>query len=297
MVISHHVNWKIPEEAVLMGMMPVHFLNAALWDLKKDPVATWKSILNKSNPITKTEKVGAGVYHKFKFAAETQERTYMSKLLEHSVQRFKVDFLVSALNITDPAEQSKWKIVPEIVVTNFADKQNPHFDLPKPQRKQSYMIHISMQREGSFLSIFDEDTMSHRFVYVPFGTYLALRGDVWHSGFFGRRGNLRLHLVILRGELPEPAILHEAGSNMAQILMAEREVAQQDFEGNNGGKAMHEAFLEWHERQTVHLVEAWERVLAEYNGGERISELLSNLDLSRIKPKSGGQKRKHDGEE
>ena len=284
-VLSHHVDWRIPKEAAVMGMMPAPFLNSAMWDLKQEPIDTWRSINGKSDPINKTEKRRAGFYHVFKMSGNTAERTYLSKWLEQSVRNFKEDFLASAVNITDAAERAKWKIYAEGVRTEFASLQKAHLDMPEELREQSYMIHIPLQREGSMLSVFDNEAMTHRYVYIPFGTYLALRGDVWHSGIFGKPGNLRFHLVIVRGDLPEPAILHGTDTTSAEVMEALRGEAEREFGEKNGGKAMHEAFLDWHERQTLYFVEAWERVLANYNGGRRVSGLLSNLDLAAIRKK------------
>ena len=281
---THCVEWSIPEEAALMGMMPPRFLSNILGDLKQNPERKWKSIRNKSEKISKTDSTGAGMCHMFEFSGTTRADTCMSNLLEDSIRKFKVTFLESALETRDEKEQAEWNMHPGMVLTNYAAFQEPHLDMPEDMREDCHIFHTPMQREGSVLSLFDVERKIHRHVHVPLGTCLALRGDVWHSGFFGNPGNIRFHMVIIRGEMPHPAKLHTLKEkNRRDGVVETRDVGHDSFEKNNDGKKKHQEFLECHERQTVLFVEAWERVLANGNDGHRMSHLLSNLDISGMK--------------
>jgi hypothetical protein len=225
----------------------------------------------------------------------------MGNWMESCIHQFKVSFLETGLNIVDADEQAKWNIHPGVVLTDFADFQEPHLDMPKELRKNCYILHVPVQREGSVVSVFDPEKLIHRYIYLPFGTFLALRGDVWHSGFFGNPGNVRFHMVILRGTLPDPAILYcMEDPKDRELMVAGRDVAHDLFMEENDGKIMDEVFLAWHERQTLLLVEAWERVLANLNGGHKVSDLLSNLVVEGMKKRAadrGNAMKKTEGKE
>ena len=283
--ITHYVdkeNWSVPTDATLMGIMPPHFLHMLIWELKNDQNRKWQKIRNKSSPISKTENARVGLYHMFEYSGTTMRETYLCKYLEHCIERFKIEFLSNVLKLKDPAEHKLWFIWPGTVFTDEASFQDPHFDFHPSMHKNVWIIHIPLQSEGSVISLFDEKKVTHRYVSVTFGTYLALRGDVLHSGFFGKPGNVRFHLVIMRGPLPEPAMLHTPSDPEIYAALREARSAPHRQHLESHPKPLHEEFLEWHERQTVLFVEAWKRVLANCNGGER-NHNLSNLDVAATK--------------
>ena len=61
------MRWKIEEQAVLMGMMPPHFLSNILWQLKTNQEQKWSKIRKQSDAIGKTDDSGAGRYHMFQY--------------------------------------------------------------------------------------------------------------------------------------------------------------------------------------------------------------------------------------
>ena len=287
------VEWPgIRPGSVLAGFMGVEFFCRVLWDLKvNDGGATWESIMRSddTHDISETYEKGAGVYHKFTWNSDAvnNRRTYLCNATECSIKEFKEVFLRKALmGNVDQDELDAWKPYPMAVATKESAFQTAHLDMDEKMRLWSYMIHIPMQKEGSVISVFNPETKSHRYVYVPFGTYLALRGDVWHSGFYGNPGNVRFHIVIMRGDLPATAKLHTLEENqLADKLHDARAGPNEKYMEEHGGQPMYQDFLEWHERQTVLLAEAWERILRKRNGGKigvkgHIS--LANLDADVI---------------
>jgi hypothetical protein len=63
---------------------------------------------------------------------------------------------------------------------------------------------MPLQKEGMLLSVWDipikdgvrDDDAKHQYIFVPFGSYIALRSDVLHSGVYGSSGNCRFHMIL-----------------------------------------------------------------------------------------------------
>jgi len=65
-----------------------------------------------------------------------------------------------------------------------------------------YVLHAPLYEEGCWLDIYhikkedDKPNLVHPVrVYIPFCQFLIVRGDVVHSGSYGSKGNIRLHIV------------------------------------------------------------------------------------------------------
>jgi hypothetical protein len=87
---------------------------------------------------------------------------------------------------------------PGIVYTDAAYAQAAHTDFDECEceaSKKSWILHMPLQKEGMLLSVWDYDHL-HNYVFIPFGSYLAIRSDVMHSGVYGEAGNCRFHLIL-----------------------------------------------------------------------------------------------------
>jgi hypothetical protein len=97
---------------------------------------------------------------------------------------------------------------PGVVYTETPFHQRAHADFDEVSQepvKKSWILHMPLQREGMLLSIWeapiadtagDNSSMDHKYTYVPFGSYIALRSDVLHSGVYGSSGNVRFHMIL-----------------------------------------------------------------------------------------------------
>ena len=69
-----------------------------------------------------------------------------------------------------------------------------------------WAVHIPICKEGMILRIWKAGgpkKLSKKEVnmpvelHIPFGAFLATRGDVYHAGFFGGTGNVRIHVKMV----------------------------------------------------------------------------------------------------
>ena len=111
-------------------------------------------------------------------------------------------------------------------------------------------MHIPLQLEGSMLSVSDAGNAIQQFVYVPFGTFLAVRADVCHSGPFGNAGSIQFHAVIGREGTPPP---HVPSPIKCGKLMEEK--CESDFR----------AFFDYHCRKTNRISMAHAEMLTQMN--------------------------------
>ena len=84
-----------------------------------------------------------------------------------------------------------------LLVTREPMVQTAHIDFPKMKRKETklgYILDMPLCHEGSYLFLWSEDGLRNEMLKIPFGTFLLRRSDVFHGGYGGRTGNLRLHL-------------------------------------------------------------------------------------------------------
>ena len=87
-----------------------------------------------------------------------------------------------------------------LIETDKAGHQAPHVDdkgcLQKNKSYRPFILHHPLCEEGSSLQIWlpnKKGSHSPTLVHIPFGTALVLRGDVYHAGSYGNKGNLRFH--------------------------------------------------------------------------------------------------------
>ena len=99
----------------------------------------------------------------------------------------------------------------------------------------AWIVHMPLCSEGLALQVClnpVEKQICRQFIYIPFGQMLILRSDIYHSGHFGGKGNMRFHAVIAQenrftfdrlcrlfpgGEHPKSEKLHPA-SEVIPIL-------------------------------------------------------------------------------
>lgn len=96
---------------------------------------------------------------------------------------------------------------PGIIITLESFHQTPHRDFHitncrKDENLSIWILHLPLCREGLELNVWENMNKTDKKgspikVFVPFGTYLLLRGDVTHGGCFGERGNTRFHMAML----------------------------------------------------------------------------------------------------
>ena len=112
----------------------------------------------------------------------------------------------------EPGEIS-WEFYPSIVFTKgTASHQKPHLDFPMAHTMRAgripFILHLPLCEEGLALQLWKcwkgelLGSISPKFIFVPFGSALLLRADVYHAGCYGTKGNFRLHGMILPPDLP-----------------------------------------------------------------------------------------------
>jgi hypothetical protein len=103
--------------------------------------------------------------------------------------------------------KSTHSLAPGVVYTESSFSQAAHLDFDETSLdpiEKSWIIHLPLQREGMLLSVWDipilkdirDDHAQHDYIFVPFGSYIALRSDVLHSGVYGSTGNSRFHMIL-----------------------------------------------------------------------------------------------------
>ena len=91
-----------------------------------------------------------------------------------------------------------------LVGTKKPAEQNPHCDfLDKEVQMQTCIVHAPLCSEGAVVSAFDPKNDTHWHVHLPFGMFMVMRGDVWHSGFCGSPGNVHFRVIIALGKMPQ----------------------------------------------------------------------------------------------
>jgi hypothetical protein len=125
-----------------------------------------------------------------------------------------MDRLATQGDIVLETREECWEFYPSIVFTKgSASHQKPHLDFPMANLMRAgrvpYVLHLPLCKEGLALQIWrcwDEtqplEKISPRFIFVPFGSALLLRADVYHAGCYGSKGNLRLHAMIFPPDIP-----------------------------------------------------------------------------------------------
>ncbi len=96
---------------------------------------------------------------------------------------------------------------PGLIITLESFPQIPHCDFVSSvsgsmnTQEGVWVLHLPLCVEGAQLNVWGTPLGGKRKgsplkVFIPFGSYILLRGDVTHGGCFGRTGNVRFHMVL-----------------------------------------------------------------------------------------------------
>jgi hypothetical protein len=113
----------------------------------------------------------------------------------------------------------KYTSLCSLIETERAGHQAAHIDdkgcTEKEECNRPFILHHPLCEEGSTLQVWLPNKMgsySPTFVHIPFGSAMILRGDVYHAGCYGSRGNIRFHAhltpIISTGDGRELGILN-----------------------------------------------------------------------------------------
>jgi len=127
-------------------------------------------------------------------------------LQEDSIERIDhfAMAMIEAIGCKEKKTNYMW--YPGFVYTVRAYQQIAHVDIPYEYemmenneidpKELSWIVHAPLQQTGGMISIWNRNKNEHRYQYIPFGCFVAIRSDVIHSGVYGLPGNARFHLVI-----------------------------------------------------------------------------------------------------
>ena len=71
--------------------------------------------------------------------------------------------------------------------------QELHQDCEVTPGNHSWIFHVPLCTSGSYLYIWGEDSKEKKLVWIPLGSFLVFRDDVWHGALRGGVGNLWVH--------------------------------------------------------------------------------------------------------
>ena len=76
----------------------------------------------------------------------------------------------------------------------------PHLDhavnMKKTNCLESWIIMIPLMKEGSWLYVYDQEFRC-KMLRIPLGAYLVVRNDVYHGGFCGTPGKVRMQITLI----------------------------------------------------------------------------------------------------
>lgn len=76
----------------------------------------------------------------------------------------------------------------------------PHVDSKVTRTKKnhlhSWICMIPLMKEGSWLYVYDQNFKS-KMLKIPLGGFLVIRDDVYHGGFCGSDGNVRMQVSLI----------------------------------------------------------------------------------------------------
>ena len=77
----------------------------------------------------------------------------------------------------------------------------PYYDYAVPAKKEppqhGWIATVPLAHEGSWLFIYNDETMEKRLVHIPFGSVFTTRSDVYHGGCLVNAGNCRMQISFL----------------------------------------------------------------------------------------------------
>ena len=242
--LTHRVpeNWCYKPKMITMGFMPPDLLDSLQLFLRGNNNSNIRRANNNRSNISHVAKKdrGSGWY----VYLTHQEGLSLDCRTQIFTKAFSEMVIKNLGHKVSPKMFSKVNRKHALIGTVFAAEQDPHCDFTDPNiAAKTLVVHAPLTTEGAVLSVFDTDHNTHRYVYVPFGTFLVMRGDVWHSGFYGSPGNVRFHMIITMGDVPERDDLLVGRDRLDDVLAARP--------GN------HDEFLEYHHKRSKCIVDVY----------------------------------------
>ena len=95
----------------------------------------------------------------------------------------------------------------------------PHIDhkvnTRKKKRRPAWIIMIPIMKEGSWLYVYDQK-FDYKLLRIPLGGYLVIRDDLYHGGFCGSVGNVRIQITLIpEDQIDEFRYLNHVGHKIA----------------------------------------------------------------------------------
>ena len=95
----------------------------------------------------------------------------------------------------------------------------PHIDhkvnTRKKKRRPAWIIMIPIMKEGSWLYVYDQK-FDYKLLRIPLGGYLVIRDDLYHGGFCGSVGNVRIQITLIpEDQIDEFCYLNHVGHKIA----------------------------------------------------------------------------------
>jgi hypothetical protein len=213
------------KETKLVGCVPVYLMASLLNEIKGEE--KFKKIVEKGQEIGrepgKEQSVKERAYYFMLHWRKGKTGKWKEKMVDDWKRVDKMEHQIFSPMATAQIEKFGQSILkglglgritvsthtyaPGIVYTEGSFTQAAHIDFDETgqlNKKKSWILHMPLQREGLLLSVWDlpinkgkrNDEDKHKYMYVPFGAYIALRSDVLHSGCYGASGNVRFHMVL-----------------------------------------------------------------------------------------------------
>ena len=74
---------------------------------------------------------------------------------------------------------------------------------------------IPIMKEGSWLYVYDQK-FDYKLLRIPLGGYLVIRDDLYHGGFCGSAGNVRIQITLIpEDQIDEFCYLNHVGHKIA----------------------------------------------------------------------------------
>ena len=95
----------------------------------------------------------------------------------------------------------------------------PHIDhsvkTRQKKRRPAWIIMIPIMKEGSWLYVYDQK-FDYKLLRIPLGGYLVIRDDLYHGGFCGSAGNVRIQITLIpEDQIDEFRYLNHVGHKIA----------------------------------------------------------------------------------
>ena len=97
-------------------------------------------------------------------------------------------------------KQRDYKIFPSFIATHTPYNQHFHIDDPS-EDDDSFFIHFALTHDGTYLRLLKrneslETATNVKKIHIPFGSFFVIRNNVYHSGVYGREGNVRMNIIV-----------------------------------------------------------------------------------------------------